>query len=232
MNKPFTSCIFKSYPEGSVTQWFGENIELYRKYSLSVNPNDNYPLNGHNGIDLVAPWGTPLFAVERGKVVELNESYGYGLHVKLLSDPDENGICHEWVYAHLSKIGVKLGQVIEEGGYLGDMGNTGFVISGSTPYWQYNPYAGTHLHLGLRLFKYSTDTYNIKYQTGDCGYIQNYANGFKGAIDFKDYFPVRAEIIPIEKESQIVGVQLSLISVLNQLVSVYKNLVELLTNKK
>jgi hypothetical protein len=54
------------------------------------------------------------------------------------------------------------------------MGNTGFVVSGNTPYWEVNPYAGTHVHFGLRLYK--------------DGQVQNYDNGFKGSINPLPYF--------------------------------------------
>jgi hypothetical protein len=56
------------------------------------------------------------------------------------------------------------------------MGNTGFVVSNDrgNGYWEANPYAGTHVHFGLRLWKK--------------GEVLNYDNGSLGAIDPIPYF--------------------------------------------
>jgi murein DD-endopeptidase MepM/ murein hydrolase activator NlpD len=57
----------------------------------------------------------------------------------------------------LTRIDVFLGQQVEAGAQIGLMGNTGFIVSGLTPYWRYNPYAGTHLHLTFYPGKLWTD---------------------------------------------------------------------------
>lgn len=168
----------KLYPLGDVTQFFGENKELYSKYAC----NPFGCLQGHNGWDIVRALGTPILSVSNGKVVEvLEHDNGFGKHVKVLSDENE-----EWVYGHLSRIDVSLGQMVVAGEQIGLMGNTGFVISGATPYWKHNPYKGTHLHLGKRRFEpYSgTGSWNLTYSTGDKGTILDYDNGFFGAVPF------------------------------------------------
>ena len=190
MKVPFETCIFKSYPEGSVTQFFGENPALYSK----VCPAPGQCLvGGHNGIDLVAPWGTPIFAVQDGIVCEVKDSpTGYGKHVRILSDHDDTAFWREWTYGHLSRLDVTIGQQVSEGQVIGLMGNTGFVVSGATPYWEYNPFAGTHLHLAARIVQKveGTNPHNIQYSASQRGIVQNYDNGFFGSVDFKSWFVV------------------------------------------
>lgn len=188
---PFKGCIPLDYPNGSVTQWFGENVLLYKPYNL----------DGHNGIDLVSQWGTPLLAVDDGKIVDRKDDEGgYGKHIRLLSTSNV-----EWTYGHLSSIIASIGQEVKAGDVIGLMGNTGHVVSGATPFWEYNPYAGTHLHLTKRQFMTVEEAVKI---TNDWipswGLaIVNYKNGLKGAIDFKqellDCYFEKKELTPEQK---------------------------------
>jgi murein DD-endopeptidase MepM/ murein hydrolase activator NlpD len=126
-----------------------------------------------------------MYAVESGTVAQVKANPdGYGAHIRLLSRANDDGILHEWTYGHMSYIAVKEGQKVEEGQYIGNIGNTGFVVSGETAngFWKANPYAGTHLHLGMRIMKH--DRAGWKYE----GYnraitCMGYGNGFKGAVD-------------------------------------------------
>lgn len=163
------------YPYGSVTQYYGENIELYKSA---------VGLNGHNGIDIVDTWGTPLYAVEDGIVADVkNDSTGYGMHIRIFS----KDIKREWSYGHCSAVKCNIGDTVKAGDVIATMGNTGFVVSGDTPYWGTNPskgtsHPGTHLHLGLRLIKeykkgWSYGGSDIKIK------VLNYDNGKKGAVD-------------------------------------------------
>src|SRR3990167_3796964 len=179
-NKIIQGFVNRYFPQGSITQYFGENVALYSKICVAEN---QCLYGGHNGIDIVAPWGTEIFSVEDGIVVETKESpNGYEKHVRILS-MDRN---REWIYGHLAEIRCVLGQTIGTKACLGTMGNTGFVVSGPTPFWKYNPYAGTHCHLGLRLFKEwnGEGTYNMSYPNGTKGTILNYDNGFLGSVNF------------------------------------------------
>lgn len=162
------------FPNGDVTQWFGENKDLYARFGL----------NGHNGIDIVRPWGSEMFAVEDGTVVSVkNDPEGYGQHVRIVSTPDKDGYANEWTYGHNSKNLVEVNQTVKKGDKVALMGNTGFVVSGQTPFWKNNPYAGTHVHFGLRKvkvlnrggFTYPGSTVKLE--------VQNYDNGYKGAVD-------------------------------------------------
>ena len=186
------------YPIGDVTQWFGENPELYQKYGSTV---------AHNGIDIVRPWGEHLFAVEDGVIAETKEDEGgYGKHVRLLSKPVD-GVLRDWAYGHLSYINVKPGQEVRAGQYIGNMGNTGFVVSDArgNGFWDTNPYAGTHLHLGVRDVKHDKDGW--KYRGYDRGLrVLDYGNGYKGRYDplplFRDPALLSSRIISLASAKQ------------------------------
>jgi murein DD-endopeptidase MepM/ murein hydrolase activator NlpD len=177
----------QDYPKGDVTQWFGENYDLY------------FPrlgMDGHNGIDIVRPHGEELYAVEDGIVADAKYSPdGYGRHVRILSE----GTKSEWTYGHLDKVFVMVGQVVKAGQFIGTMGNTGFVVSSQNAggFWNYNPYAGTHLHLGRREIKFTKNGWRYN-DLSPAFQVLNYNNGFFGAVDFADM--LRAEEEPIEEE--------------------------------
>lgn len=174
MNSPITEMILKKHPAGDVTQWFAENPDLYRRLGLA----------GHNGIDLVRPWGSPLYAIEDGIITDVkNNPKGFGKYIRLMSkDTDEHGLHREWAYAHNAENHVGVGDEVRAGDHIADMGNTGFTISGSTPFWKSNPYAGTHLHLGLRMVEQREDGWS--YRGSDIKlHVLDYENGFRGAVD-------------------------------------------------
>ena len=88
----------------------------------------------HQGIDLAAPVGTPIYATADGTVTEAGyNSGGYGNLIKL-----EHGRGIETRYAHLSRITVSPGQRVARGQVIGHMGSTGR----ST---------GSHLHYEVRI---------------------------------------------------------------------------------
>lgn len=95
------------------------------------------PFNGrrafHAGIDFAAPRGTAIKATGSGVVVASERQRGYGNIIKI-----RHAFGYETVYAHLHRRRVKVGDVVERGDRIGDMGNTGR----ST---------GTHLHYEIRL---------------------------------------------------------------------------------
>ncbi|MFO1142505.1 MAG: DUF5930 domain-containing protein [Amaricoccus sp.] len=87
----------------------------------------------HAGVDLAAPRGTAIFATAPGVVVYAGPESGYGNVVRIQHD---FGI--ETVYAHQSRIRVRVGQQVSRGVQIGDMGSTGR----ST---------GSHLHYEVRV---------------------------------------------------------------------------------
>lgn len=95
------------------------------------------PKNGrkafHAGIDFAGPRGTPIYATGAGEVVFSARQRGYGNLIKI-----RHAFGYETVYAHLNRRRVKVGDKVERGDRIGDMGNTGR----ST---------GTHLHYEIRV---------------------------------------------------------------------------------
>lgn len=87
----------------------------------------------HQGIDMAAPVGTPVFATGDGVVVFAGWQRGYGNLIKI-----KHELGTETRYAHLSKIRVKQGQRVSRNTLIGDIGNTGR----ST---------GPHLHYEVRV---------------------------------------------------------------------------------
>lgn len=87
----------------------------------------------HEGIDMAAPVGTPIFATGEGVITFAGWQSGYGNLIKI-----EHELGTETRYGHLSKIRVRVGQKVSRGSQIGDMGNTGR----ST---------GSHLHYEVRV---------------------------------------------------------------------------------
>ena len=74
----------------------------------------------HNGVDIKAPIGSPVFAAGAGRVIEADTMSGYGLRVVISHD---YGL--ETVYAHLKKAEVKPGQPVKRGQIIAQSGNSG-----------------------------------------------------------------------------------------------------------
>jgi len=209
MKAPIDDFVMLDYAKGDVTQWYAENPVLYGTIGLA----------GHNGIDIVAPHGSPMYAVEGGTVVDVKDTPdGYGRHLRIITHGEYGDICREWTYGHCDKILVSQNDVVKEGQLIANMGNTGFVVSGKTPYWEYNPFAGTHLHLGVRQVKrvrlngWSYPNNSILIQT------LNYGNGYKGSIDPRPFLQ------SISNEDAERTRLLTIISMLNKVVELYKQL--------
>ncbi|RKY56929.1 MAG: hypothetical protein DRP93_00290 [Candidatus Neomarinimicrobiota bacterium] len=75
----------------------------------------------HSGIDLAANRGTPVHASGKGKVIYAAYSYGgYGNLVKI-----DHGDGYVSFYAHMNKIKVSKGDIVERGQLIGEVGSTG-----------------------------------------------------------------------------------------------------------
>ncbi|MFF2954769.1 peptidoglycan DD-metalloendopeptidase family protein [Kitasatospora sp. NPDC057965] len=100
----------------------------------------------HTGADFVASTGTPLRAVANGTVVKAGNGGAYGNEVEIkLADGKYAQ------YAHLSSIGVKIGQTVTVGQQIGLSGATGNVT-------------GPHLHFEIRTgSEYGSDIDPIAY---------------------------------------------------------------------
>jgi murein DD-endopeptidase MepM/ murein hydrolase activator NlpD len=91
---------------------------------------------GHEAIDIIAPRGRPVVAVEDGKIAKLFTSAAGGLTIYQF-DPSERFV---YYYAHLDAYaaGLKEGDPVTRGQLLGLVGSTGNAVA-----------AGPHLHFAI-----------------------------------------------------------------------------------
>lgn len=79
----------------------------------------------HKGIDLSALKGSPIYSTAKGKVIIANNFQdGYGNKVVI-----DHGYGYKTVYAHLNKIEVKVGQQMDLGDLIGEVGSTGISVA-------------------------------------------------------------------------------------------------------
>ena len=98
----------------------------------------NYDIT-HKGVDLHAPTGTKVMAINRGVVRAVKHFQVYGNTVVV-----DHGDGVMSFYLHLSKINVNVGELVQQGQVIGLSGATGFVT-------------GPHLHLSVRINNISID---------------------------------------------------------------------------
>ncbi len=92
---------------------------LTSSFGVRADPMTHLP-SMHEGIDFVAPVGTPVMVTAPGKVVRAEYSGAYGNMVEV---SHEEGFVTR--YAHLKTIFVKPGQSLERLSLVGTLGNTG-----------------------------------------------------------------------------------------------------------
>jgi len=103
----------------------GKITTVYKKLGKS------WSKDYHSGVDFAVPTGTEIIAVADGKIENANWGKSYGIQAV-------QKVAGGWViYAHLSKLDVKPGDVVKAGQRIGASGNTG----NST---------GPHLHFEMR----------------------------------------------------------------------------------
>ncbi len=75
----------------------------------------------HNGLDLCAAYGTPIFAAQSGVVVYAGQTAGgYGIHVQI-----NHGGGVQTLYGHCSALAVSVGQYVTQGQVIAYVGSTG-----------------------------------------------------------------------------------------------------------
>jgi hypothetical protein len=113
-NEPFR---FTHYPTEHrfITQSYNANPEIYRPFGLT----------GHEGLDIMAPLGSKIFAVADGEVTLIrnkSESHAYGNAVYITH---KDG--YATAYAHLDSVKVTQGQTVSGGDLIGIADSTGNV---------------------------------------------------------------------------------------------------------
>jgi len=87
----------------------------------------------HLGVDYAATTGTPVRTVGDGIVTFAGRQNGYGNVIEIRHNEHRSTL-----YAHLSRIGVREGQRVEQGDFVGNVGSTGWAT-------------GPHLHFEVKV---------------------------------------------------------------------------------
>ena len=136
-----------SYPDIDAYIPSIEPINPYKKKKItSKYGNRFHPIDGktkkHLGIDISAPYGTPIHSTARGIVSTAKTSNkGYGNQLLIV-----HGFGFSTRYAHLSRLHVVKGQIVNKGDVIGFVGSSG-------------KSTGAHLHYELKKNKKHKDPY-------------------------------------------------------------------------
>lgn len=103
--------------------------------------------NFHNGLDIAAPAGAPIYAAADGEVIYTDRSdasYGNWVAIKHNISTKNGNSQIITLYAHLRSFKVSPGQQVSQGDIIGYEGNTG-----NTTKKLYGPERGYHIHFGV-----------------------------------------------------------------------------------
>lgn len=133
----YSSASASNYSTGSSYGYVSIGISLINPVSGIITSrygsNDSVRDHSHSGLDIAAPYGTPIKACASGTVTfSGNAGDGFGNYVVIAHG---NGV--QTVYAHCSQLLVSSGQQVSQGEVIAKVGSTG----NST---------GNHLHLEVR----------------------------------------------------------------------------------
>ena len=132
-------------PDGKLGHTPLTPTKTIRSYKKPTNPNSRFVWPSvskritqyyhwrHHAIDIGAKLGSPIYAIQGGRVERAGWSRGYGYNIVINHG---NGI--KSLYAHASKLYVKRGQQVKQGQIIGAVGSTG---------WS----TGPHIHLEIRI---------------------------------------------------------------------------------
>jgi murein DD-endopeptidase MepM/ murein hydrolase activator NlpD len=134
--KPFYAIEFETDPKRGIVEYFDENGKNLRRAFLRspvqfsrVSSRYNlkrriayygYRIRPHKGTDFAADVGTPIRATASGTVTKSSYTRSNGNYVKI----KHNGT-YSTQYLHMDKRGVKVGQFVKQGDYIGTVGMTG-----------------------------------------------------------------------------------------------------------
>lgn len=106
-------------------------VSISSQYGQRRDPKRRSRIRTHHGIDIRAPKGSAALAFKGGEVIRANRFSSYGLTVEIRQ---YDGVVAR--YAHLNKILVSKGDVVDGGAQVGEVGRTGRTT-------------GSHLHFEL-----------------------------------------------------------------------------------
>ena len=106
------------------------NYHISSTYGMRVHPVLGY-VRMHNGVDMAAPLGTPIYAAKAGKVTAVGYGSDMGNYVSI-----NHGDGFASIYMHMTHYIVSAGTYVNAGQVIGYVGSTGL----ST---------GPHLHFGI-----------------------------------------------------------------------------------
>ena len=133
--KPFYAIEFETDPKKGLLEYFDENGKNLRRaflrspvqfsrissrYNLKRKIAYYGRVRPHFGTDFAAPRGTPIRATASGTVTKSSYTRSNGNYVKI----KHNGT-YSTQYLHMDKRGVKVGQFVNQGDYIGTVGMTG-----------------------------------------------------------------------------------------------------------
>ncbi len=106
-----------------------------------------HPVTGkqqfHSGIDIPAPYGTEIYAVNGGTVVECSYNYADGNYITI-----SHGGGLASFYSHISRFRVSVGDVVERGQVIANVGTSGYT---------------TGAHLNLNIYKDGNSVNPVNY---------------------------------------------------------------------
>ena len=133
--KPFYAIEFETDPKRGLFEYFDENGKNLRRAFLRApvqfsRISSRYNLKRkiayygrvrpHLGTDFAAPRGTPIRATASGTVTKASYTRSNGNYIKI----KHNGT-YSTQYLHMDKRGVKVGQFVKQGDFIGTVGMTG-----------------------------------------------------------------------------------------------------------
>lgn len=115
-------------------------------YGATAFAQTGYAGKRHNGIDIAAPIGTPIYAAAEGTVAAVGNQDAYcprGAYGRFIAIRHPNGLVT--LYAHLSQASVSPGQAVKRGDVIGYVGATGYATG---PHLHFTVYAGSTFQIG------------------------------------------------------------------------------------
>lgn len=183
-------------------------------------------IKGHPGIDFNVPWGTPIPCAIGNSVVSalLSQDNPNLMAFRAVNTiyEDETG-CYEIQYGHVSSMNVKIGQTLNQGDVVANVGNTGDVFTEtdgvltevSEASKLAGSHAGAHLHFQVRIIVKELATGQIDaskhYLNDGIGelildgyryYVPEWDNGYDGCVDPTLFFAGGLEEV-VKDETQV-----------------------------